>query len=305
MPAFALMNGILQIRRPLIGLHARRLLLPACLSTIGLATAGMVGGAGSAQAQAPVFTDISPPTIAGTTVEGETLRETHATWSTPPSSYADQWERCDSSGNHCQSIEKATAQTYRLTAADVGFTIRVAESASNAAGAVTPSVSAPTEVVRALTNNANSGGQGGPAGGNGPSGSCCSAHAHTSPSAIKALLARQLVPSGKASSIAALLEHAGLGMSFAFPEAGSLTVKWYLLTGGAKSAGASEAKPMLVATGQATLPATKKIVVKIKLTSQGRKALRHAKKIRLEAKGTFTAKGQAAISATRGFSLKR
>lgn len=278
---------------------------PARLIPIALAMASTAGGIGLAQAQATVFTDISPPTITGTAVEGQTLSETHATWSTPPSGYADQWERCDSSGNHCQSIQKATAQTYRLTAADVGFTIRVSESASNAAGAVTPSVSDPTEVVRALSAGGKGGGQSGPAGGGVPSGSCCGAPAHASPAAIKALLARQLAPSSRASSIKRLLAHAGLSMSFAFPQAGSLTVNWYLLPTGAKSAGTGKIKPILVATGQATLPAAKTVVVKIKLTAQGKKALRHARKIRLEAKGTFAAKGEPAIGAARGFTLKR
>src|ERR1700739_721584 len=96
----------------------------ASLLALALATAGVLSGLGQSPAQASVFTDFSLPTITGEAVEGQTLSEVHATWSSPPAAYAYQWQRCNSAGNDCQSIAKANAQTYRLTAADVGFRIR-------------------------------------------------------------------------------------------------------------------------------------------------------------------------------------
>lgn len=91
----------------------------------------------------------APPSISGRAVEGQTLTETHGTWTGSPTAYAYQWEDCDGSGGACSPIAGATAQTYTLTAADVGHTIRVVESATNAGG-TSAAPSAPTAVVVAL-----------------------------------------------------------------------------------------------------------------------------------------------------------
>ena len=45
-----------------------------------------------------------------------------------------QWRRCDSAGANCLDIAAASAPTYALVAADVGHTIRVRETATNAYG---------------------------------------------------------------------------------------------------------------------------------------------------------------------------
>jgi hypothetical protein len=90
-----------------------------------------------------------PPAITGTPQQGQTLTEVHGTWTSEPTGYAYQWQRCDSSGSNCMSISGATGQTYALAAADVGQTIRVQETASNASGSGTASSSA-TAVVTPL-----------------------------------------------------------------------------------------------------------------------------------------------------------
>ncbi|MEA2153347.1 MAG: hypothetical protein QOI18_1580, partial [Solirubrobacteraceae bacterium] len=56
---------------------------------------------------------------------------------------------CDSAGANCVTIAGATAQTYLLVAADVGRTIRVQETASNAGGSGVPARSAATAEVPA------------------------------------------------------------------------------------------------------------------------------------------------------------
>jgi hypothetical protein len=271
----------------------------------------MTGAAGPASAQgAVVFTNISRPTIAGTAAEGETLSETPATWSSPPAKRTDQWQRCDSSGHDCESIENATKQTYRLTSQDVGFTIRVSESASNAAGAVTPALSAPTTVVvKAGASGGHGGGSNSGANNSGGSpGACCSTPTHTGTTEIETLLTRQLLPTGKSASIPALLAHDGLRMGFTFPETGTLAVKWYLLPTGAKLAKLakkSAARTTLVAAGQARFTAAGRLLVGVSLTASGKQLLRHARKLHLEIKGTFTPKGESAVSASKSFTLKR
>ncbi len=269
----------------------------ASLILLVLVVTGTTDGIRPSSAHADVFTNLSLPTITGTAVEGQTLSEMHATWSAQPAGYAYQWQRCDSAGNDCESIPKARMQTYRLVAADVGFTIRVGENARDAEGAVTPSVSAPTAVVQALATGEHQGGAGGHGGV--PPVSCCNTPAHVNPAEIKILLARQLAPSGKRVSTSALLKHGGLRMSFMFPETGALVVQWYLVAPGAKLA------RKLVAAGHATCTAGETVSVRIRLTARGRKLLRHAKKIYLEAKGAFAAKGEVAVGATKKLALKR
>jgi hypothetical protein len=81
----------------------------------------------------PVNTQL--PEITGTPMEEETLTSSTGLWSGPqPISLAFQWYRCDANGNNCVAIAGANAQTYTLTAADVGFTIRVTGTATNAGG---------------------------------------------------------------------------------------------------------------------------------------------------------------------------
>jgi glucose/arabinose dehydrogenase/PKD repeat protein len=91
----------------------------------------------------------SPPTISGTAQQGQTLTASPGTWTgTPPISYAYQWRRCDTSGGGCLDIVPAAASTYTLQSADVGSTIRIAVTATNAAGPAT-ATSAQTAVVTA------------------------------------------------------------------------------------------------------------------------------------------------------------
>lgn len=89
----------------------------------------------------------APPGISGTAEQGLALTETHGQWTSSPTSYAYQWLRCNSAGATCSPIPSATEQSYTLVAADVGFTIRAQETASNAEGAGSPSLSTQSAVV--------------------------------------------------------------------------------------------------------------------------------------------------------------
>src|SRR5262249_13953987 len=86
-------------------------------------------------------------TITGTAITPQQLTGTHGTWTSSPTSYAEQWEDCDATGNSCTAIAGATGPSYTLAPSDVGHTIRLVETASNAAGAGQPASSAPTAVV--------------------------------------------------------------------------------------------------------------------------------------------------------------
>src|SRR5207244_4934211 len=58
-----------------------------------------------------------------------------------------QWQRCHAEGASSVALASATNQTYVLVAEDVGRTIRVQETASNAGGSSSPATSAQTAVV--------------------------------------------------------------------------------------------------------------------------------------------------------------
>jgi Concanavalin A-like lectin/glucanases superfamily/Putative amidase domain len=88
------------------------------------------------------------PTITGAAREAQTLTATDGSWTNSPSSYTRQWRRCDSAGANCTDINGATATTYTLASTDVGSTIRIAVTATNAGGSTTET-SAPTAVVAA------------------------------------------------------------------------------------------------------------------------------------------------------------
>ena len=72
---------------------------------------------------APVNTE--PPTVSGSDVEGQTLSATAGSWEGSPTSYGYQWQDCNTAGEACTNIAKATSSTYKLTATDVGHTLRV------------------------------------------------------------------------------------------------------------------------------------------------------------------------------------
>jgi uncharacterized delta-60 repeat protein len=104
-------------------------------------------GGSTAPGTAP--TNSSPPTISGSATDGQTLTVNAGAWAgSIPISHSFQWRRCDSAGAKCVDIAAATATTYTLTAADVGRTIRVRETAMNAHGAGSAD-SAATAVVKA------------------------------------------------------------------------------------------------------------------------------------------------------------
>jgi hypothetical protein len=122
---------------------------------------------------------------------------------------------------------------------------------------------------------------------------------------IPALLAGQLTPSGKKAKIAALLKSGGFTVAFKALEAGTVVINWYYLPPGAKLAKKAKPKPVLVASGKLTFSAAGTAKVKLKLTAAGKSLLKHAKKLKLTAKGTFTPTGKTPITASKTFVLKR
>jgi hypothetical protein len=122
---------------------------PASASLMICPTAGCPSSTAPAPSPtAPSLT--SSPAISGTVQQGQTLSASTGSWGgTTPMSYAYQWQRCSSSGTSCSPLAGATGSSYLLASADVGSTMRVSVTASNAAGSATAS-SLATAVVAVL-----------------------------------------------------------------------------------------------------------------------------------------------------------
>lgn len=241
------------------------------------------------------------PSITGATTDGQTLHEVNGSWTSNPTSFTYQWQRCDFAGNNCNAIPGATGQTYTLTDTDLGDTIRVQESATNALGTGGPATSDATNVIQAAP--APPAPQ--PDQPVSPPPSLGGGTPPPLPSAgqIKAQLLRELFPTGKRTTIAAVLRHGGYTFSFASLAAGRLVIGWYAAPRSTSSGRAT--RPVLVATGQARLTAAGRLTITIKLTRTGRRMLTAAKRVRLTAKGAYTLTGGPAVSATRTFTLRR
>ena len=123
----------------------------SCQAAVGYDGPSGVGspiGLGAfASAGSPVNT--AAPAITGAAEEGQTLTETPGTWTNSPTTITTQWERCNASGAACAAIAGANGPKYGVTAADVGSTLRVLETAENADGVGPPAQSAASAVVSA------------------------------------------------------------------------------------------------------------------------------------------------------------
>jgi hypothetical protein len=82
-------------------------------------------------------TPTTAPSISGTPAVGSTLTASKGTWSGNPTSLAVAWMRCDENGDSCAPISGASGDTYTLTQADAGHTLRLSVTATNASGATT------------------------------------------------------------------------------------------------------------------------------------------------------------------------
>jgi hypothetical protein len=102
-------------------------------------TSNAYGSAGATSSQTAVVVgkppvNTSSPAVSGTPIQDAELSASGGSWSNSPTSYAYQWRRCDGSGANCTDIPGATSNSYTLVLEDVGSTIRVVVTTSNAYG---------------------------------------------------------------------------------------------------------------------------------------------------------------------------
>ena len=118
--------------------------------TVGAAGLGMLAvlwASPAARADEPPQI-LTGPSIAGVSQEGQTLTATATYTGTPTPTASWTWLRCPEKGGSCTVILEATLSSYTLTAADVGFRIRVRLTVRNSVGE-NEARSEPTDVVSA------------------------------------------------------------------------------------------------------------------------------------------------------------
>ena len=90
------------------------------------------------------------PALSGDAVVGSTLRVSNGSWTPTPTSFARQWQQCDSAGSDCLNIAGATGQTYGVRSGDVGHRLRALVTARSKSGQTTVATS-PSAVVSGST----------------------------------------------------------------------------------------------------------------------------------------------------------
>lgn len=107
---------------------------------------GILTPPGSSPPPAPPG-EISPPTISGAAIVGQTLTASPGSWTGSPS-FAFVWQRCSAVGDGCAPVTNATSKMYVVSTSDIGSTLAVQVTATNAAGSAT-AISEPTQIVSA------------------------------------------------------------------------------------------------------------------------------------------------------------
>ncbi len=124
------------------------------LASAALVALVAIAGTNAATRAAPV--NVDPPTITGTPRVGQVLTAHDGTWDNDPTEFSYRWLRCNGVGGSCVLLS-ANGQTFRLHDLDVGHTLRVRVTATNADGSARARSDA-SDVVQAnaapLTNTA-------------------------------------------------------------------------------------------------------------------------------------------------------
>src|ERR1700750_1408245 len=109
-----------------------------------LAAVAWCAATATARAAGPV--DTTPPSLVGIAQQGQTLALTRGMWTDATAvTLADVWESC--AGASCSAISPQPAAASTLTAADVGRSIEVIETATATDGTTTATSTPPATAV--------------------------------------------------------------------------------------------------------------------------------------------------------------
>ena len=121
---------------------------PVALGAVTVAL--LVPALGSARTHSGPVNTVEPK-ISGSTSVGDTLSGTTGEWTGNPTSFKYNWRRCPPDGGqgagNCDGIVDGPENTYTLTSADVGFTIRLQVKAFDSSGGKGTGTSNATAVI--------------------------------------------------------------------------------------------------------------------------------------------------------------
>jgi hypothetical protein len=251
------------------------IVLACAIAASGDAASAASSGAAGAASSTPV--DLGPPNYSAYC---QSLGFTMATFTAEPSR---QWGCLHSDG----SVTALSVQS----ACEFSYTQRPIS-----AEELSPGVLLTWQCIQA------SAGSGGPPAAGGGGG------AAPTQTQLAGALAAALLPTGRGARIGALLKRGAYTARLAMPLSGRLAISWYYLPKGARIS--RTVKPVLAAAGTVLLGRSGVATIRIALTTRGRQMLRHARHLRLTARGIFTpdvtpAGGAAALRALRAFTLGR
>jgi hypothetical protein len=96
----------------------------------------------------------SPPVLSmATPIDATSLSVSEGSWANIPTSFAYQWELCNSTGADCSAIAGATSSSYTPVAGNVGDTLVAEVTAINASGSATASTAASNAVLPSKPQN--------------------------------------------------------------------------------------------------------------------------------------------------------
>jgi streptogramin lyase len=208
-------------------------------------------------------TNSSEPMILGSPTQGQTLSATNGSWTNDPTGFSYQWQRCDPG---CADISGATGDSYTLAVDDVGMSVRVVVTASNAGG----------------SGRAESGAFG-PVG--------------PSLERVKAAISKVLGASRNAT-INKLLKDDGYSVDFGAPSAGTLIVSWHVVARGNR-----KPRRVLLVNARRRFPKAGNKKLTIRLSRIGKRLLKRSHKLRVTAGATFIPVGEAAVTIRKRFTL--
>lgn len=104
----------------------------------------------------PAPTNTTAPAVTGQAAQGQTVTTSNGSWNGSPTSYAYQWQDCNSSGAGCTNISGATSSSYTLQSSDVGDTLRSIVTACNSNGCTGTASPATAAVAGGSTSSTGS-----------------------------------------------------------------------------------------------------------------------------------------------------
>jgi hypothetical protein len=125
-----------------------------------------------------------------------------------------------------------------------------------------------------------------------PSGGAPAADQTVTGAEISSSLREDITPHG--ISLSKVRKAGGLSMSVKALEAGTIDVNWYA---------ASHGKQVLIASGHVVFVEAATKTLRMKLTRTGLRVLRHARSLKVMAKGSFTPAGGTSVTTTKRFSI--